>query len=166
MENNNKYLNIKSTTRSDGSEYYYAERFGKDSVAFVGIDYYADSILLINEYKPPINMFLPTAFGGSLDKNKPLNEIVREELFEEAGIKLDGDTWDLNIKYVGKSFVSTQMNQWCYLYLVDVSEADTILRTTQDNTELISSPIWIKKSAIKYLDDWKANMILIKAGLV
>ena len=60
---NESYLTIKQAK----GYYYYAERAGKDSVAFILIDRNReDCIGVLNEPKPPLgdDVFLTTAFGG------------------------------------------------------------------------------------------------------
>ena len=56
------------------------------------------------------------AFGGSLDKAKSLEEIVIDEVIEEAGYIIDED----DIFSLGKVFVSTQMNQFVHLFLSNI----------------------------------------------
>ncbi len=156
----NKFLKIKEWKRKQGV-YYYAERLGIDSVAFILHDRYTNRFGLINEYKPPIDQFLLTAFGGSLDNPelKPI-EIVEQEVREEAGYV------DAVIKYVGLSFVSTQMNQFCYLYLVDVTGARIVSRAPQNSIEEMSTIKWVTNGDIINGEDWKAITILTKAGLI
>ena len=76
--NVNKFLKIKKANNF-GGDYYYAERLGVDSVAFILYDGGDGSYGLINEYKPPIEQFMTTAFGGSLDKSVSKEQIVKEE---------------------------------------------------------------------------------------
>jgi len=132
--------------------YYYAERLGVDSVAFILYNKDTGLYGLINEYKPPIDQFLITAFGGSLDKPMPLEDIVREECIEESGYEAAG------IATIGKHFVSTQMNQFCHLYLVTVGKF--VGKTSVDPVESRASVVWMKKEDILKLEDWKAKVII------
>lgn len=154
----NKYLQIKewSDTRST---YYYAERLGKDSVAFILHNRSTGKFGLIKEFKPPINDYLITAFGGSLDKDKDNLDIVKDEVREEAGYIM------ADISYVGRSFVSTQMNQFCYLYLVDVTDAKQVEKEPETYLESIATVEWLTRDQIMRGDDWKAITILTKGGL-
>lgn len=140
-----------------GRSYFYAERLGKDSVAFVLWNSNTGKYGLINEYKPPIDKHLITAFGGSIDKRvTTLEEIVLQEVLEEAGFKVCYS----DITYLSKIFVSTQMNQFCHLYLVDVSDAEFLGRQEEDEV------VWKAERDIYSLSDWKSICIitLIKNG--
>ncbi len=157
----NKFLQIKE---NDG--YFYAERLGVDSIAFVLFDANKDRVGLIREFKPPINKFLVTAFGGSLDKDVPMEQIVEEEVREEAGYT------GAIIHSLGKMFVSTQMNQFCHLYIVDVTKAKFVGRDPQTKLESSASVYWIEshdsnsaEKLVKTIECWKAFTILFKASL-
>lgn len=157
----NKFLKIK---KADNHEYFYAERLGVDSVAFIlqKLVREGDKLVrhygLIKEFKPPIGEFVITAFGGSIDKNKSLTEIVIEEAKEEAGYVVT----PYHIFPHGKRFVSTQMNQWCYLFLVDVTNIEQGEREPETYLESVAEVVWLKKEDINDYDfqDWKAQAIL------
>lgn len=155
----NKFLQIKEWKRK-GQRYFYAERLGVDSVAFVLHDRNKGKFGLVREFKPPIDDFLITAFGGSLDKDVPMGQIVKEEVKEEAGY----DVIPADISYAGRAFVSTQMNQWCYLYLVDVTNTKQGEREPETYLEADASVEWLYPEQIKSGDDWKAITILTKMG--
>lgn len=142
-------------------EFTYAERLGKNSVAFVLYDSNrANCYGVIHESKPPIDKFLTTAFGGSLDDNaKTLKDIVKAEVLEEAGYKVKKK----HIHKLGNVLVSTQMNQFCHLYMVDITKSKHVGATTTDPTELLAEVKWLKWSSIIKLQDWKAQTIIIRA---
>ncbi len=133
----NKFLQIKEADNF-GNKYYYAERLGKDSVAFILYNAKTKWYGLIREYKPPIDEFLITAFGGSLDKPISKVAIVKGEVLEETGFEITIE----NIEYKGKIFVSTQMNQFCHLYLIDVTNAKNVGRQPQNECEAKSEVVW------------------------
>ena len=150
----NKFLKIKEAD-NNGTPYYYAERLGKDSVAFILYDRESGRVGLIKEYKPPIEEYLYTAFGGSMDKEGATPfEIMKDELREEAGYELAAPT------YVGSSFVSTQMNQFCYLYFCDVTGIPQN-KDIEENAEIV----WLTIEDVVRGRDWKAITILTKMGL-
>ncbi len=154
----NKFLQIKEWVKGE-QIFYYAERLGKDSIAFILRDRNIGKFGLVKEFKPPVNDFLVTAFGGSLDKNLPQIDLVRDEVREESGYIC------CDITYVGRSFVSTQMNQFCYLYLIDVTEAKKVTTEPQCDLEALSEVVWLTLEEVKRGDDWKAITILTKAGI-
>lgn len=155
----NKFLKIKKYTSMLG-EYFYAERLGKDSIAFILYDKKTGHFGLINEFKPPIDELLLTAFGGSLDK-EGLSKlaIVKGEVEEESGY-VGG-----KIKGCGRYFVSTQMNQFCYLYLVDVTNARFKGRQPETYWESISEVEWVTRSRVMKGECWKAITIIARSGL-
>ena len=159
---NNKYLNIKEVRDPENhiNGYQFAERLGVDSVAFICVDKKRQAMFLLNhESKPPIGPFLTTAFGGSLDKEKCAEEIVMAEVKEEAGyvVRLT------DIKFLGKQFVSTQMNQFCYLYLVFVDKDNVEERAPENALEASAEPVWWSRNAVMDSQDWKAIAIIAKA---
>lgn len=160
---NNRFLNIKQVADEEHGvkAYQFAERLGKDSIAFVCYDKETGLVLLNHEFKPPVGQFIITAFGGSLDKEKDLKTIVKEEVREEAGFEVDfKDIVDL-----GSVFVSTQMNQYCRLYLVYVDKKMQKERMPENYVEKIASLIWwpINDAFYGELQDWKAIIIIAKA---
>jgi UDP-sugar diphosphatase len=158
---NNRFLNLKEV--SDDSMgckgYQFAERLGVDSIAFICYDKSKNEFIINNECTPPIGKLLKRAFGGSLDKNKEMEKIVKAEVEEEVGYNVD----DSDINMVGKCFVSTQMNQFCYLYLVFISDKKKTERKPENESEAISHPIVVLEEEIEDGDDWKAITILTKA---
>ena len=158
---NNKFLNIKEVNDSmmGCKGYQFAERRGVDSVSFLCYDKKSKKFLINNEANPPLGNFLLRAFGGSLDKDVDKEQIVKEEVLEEAGYDVDFS----DIKLVGRSFVSTQMNQYCYLYLVFVTEKNKCDRKPENATEALAEPRWISEKEIYSEDDWKAITIIAKS---
>lgn len=167
---NNEFLKINMTTGCGSVShppYYFAERLGVDSVAFVlermtkEGDYDSYEYGLIREYKPPIADFIVSAFGGSLDKPLTPLETVIEECREEAGFIVEAR----DITYCGKRFVSTQMNQFCHLYSIDVSLLPQGKREPQTYLEAQASVVWLKADEIDNLEflDWKAQVIIFSS---
>lgn len=160
----NKFLNLKEVNDEDMGckNYQFAERRGVDSVAFICYNEDSDKFLLNNEVTPPIGKFLVRAFGGSIDKDIELIDIVKEEVSEECGYKVDHS----KIQYVGKAFVSTQMNQYCHLYMVLISDAEKGKRKPENKSEALSHPVWVSIEDIMNGDDWKSITILCKSKFI
>jgi len=157
-----KFLNINQVNDPDNNVkgYQFAERRGTDSIAFICCDSLGLRFLVNREYKPPVNLFINGAFGGSLDKNgASLVDIVLDEVLEEAGYSVDKE----RVEYLGKSFVSTQMNQFCHLFIVFVNQSDFNGRKPENKIEEMAQPLWVTAKEIIEGDDWKAITILAKA---
>jgi 8-oxo-dGTP pyrophosphatase MutT (NUDIX family) len=87
-----------------------------------------------------------------------LRLLVKEEVMEEAGFEVAlGD-----IDYYGKYFVSSQQNQYCYMFGVTVDKHKQQLRTTKNPREIDSTITWLPASEIVNLEDWKAIVIFMK----
>lgn len=155
-----KWMNLYETVEEEKgvTGFQYAERRGIDSVAFIVWHKDKKKFLLTKEYLPPVGHFLTRAFGGSLDKDMELKEIVKLETLEECGYKVELN----NILYVGKSFVSSMMNQYCHLFLVTVSESQFSGREPENKTESLSEVIELTEDEIMELDDWKSITIVSK----
>jgi 8-oxo-dGTP pyrophosphatase MutT (NUDIX family) len=158
---NNKYLNIKEVVDKENhvNGFQFAERRGVDSVAFICLDRDSEQFLLNKELKPPINERVLGSFGGSFDKDKLPVEIVIDEVKEEAGFVVTKD----DVKFVGRVLVSTQMNQYCYLYLVFVNKEDQGERKPENLIEASAETFWCQWDDIYKLEDWKPITILAMA---
>ena len=140
--------------------YQYGERKGRDSVAFICYDLDKTKPYLLNrEYKPPVAEFIVGGFGGSLDKVKHKRNIVIEEVREEAGYNVG----HADVFYVGKVLVSTQMNQFCYLYIVHVNDRMKTERAPENAVEAMATPVWVGYKGLVEAEDWKPITIVQKA---
>ena len=163
-----KYISVNkvSDTKHHVEGYMFAERLGTDSIAFICEDPTTGEFLINHEYTPPTNEFLDRAFGGSLDKkDKGLFDIVKDEVFEEAGFTVGHQ----DIHPFGKVFVSTQMNQYCHLFLVYIDKNEQHERHPENEVEAMSHPVWKSMADILGGQDWKAITIIaknMKANLV
>lgn len=159
LEYKSEFINVK---RNGG--YYYAERKGVDSVAFVLFSISLtdeNRIGVIKEKKYPIEEYVITAFGGSIDNPKYFNDlrqVVIDEAIEEAGFIVE----DKDISYYGKVLVSTQMNQYCHLFGVAVDKYKQVQKTTTNIRELDSTIVWLTLPEVIKLNDWKAITIVAK----
>ena len=169
MPNGVPFLTVKEAL----NYYVYAERGGIDSIAFILMDLEKEKFGLIYESRPPLDEYLrtkvmkETAFGGSLDDDtKTPKEICQIEVLEEAGYGVSLD----NITEIGSFMVSSQMSQYCHLYIVDVtgltagkteSEIYNAEQELKDSDEFKhNKTLWLTKSEIFGLSDWKAITIL------
>jgi len=157
----NRFLNIKEVKQPERhvNGYQFAERLGKDSVAFICYDKNTKKFLVNEELKVPTDEFVVGAFGGSLDKDSVMIEIIKDEVKEEAGFTVSRE----DIKFVGRMFVSTQMNQYCYLYIAFVDQRNQGEKKPENAIEAMATTKWVDEKGIMELDEWKAITILAKA---
>jgi len=158
----NRFVNIFEVYDPDNhcKGYQFAERRGVDSVAFILYNRDSKKFIINKEFTPPTGTFMQRAFGGSLDKKgKEPIDIVIEEVEEEAGYSV---TY-YDIYYLGKCFVSTQMNQFCLLYIVFVNDSKKVERKPENEMEASALPVYCSSNDIFEGEDWKAITILSKA---
>ena len=159
----NKFLNIMEVQDPEHhvKGFQYAERRGVDSVAFICYDRMEERFLLNREYKVPVNQMVLGAFGGSFDKDKEPIDIVVDETKEEAGFVVTRD----DVKQVGKVLVSTQMNQYCYLFIVFIDKEDQAEREPENEIEKMAEMVWCYwDNEIYQLEDWKPITIISMAS--
>lgn len=153
------YLSVKEVAHN-GKPYYFAERKGQDSIAFIA-NVGEGKFLLNHEFKPPLGTWLVTAFGGSIEQEMSLQEMVHKELMEEAGYKVSGD----GVIFCGSYFVSTQMNQMCHLFGV-IATAPYLMDCPKvpirEDGELSNMPVYISANELSHVKCWKAQVIATK----
>lgn len=171
------FLNVRS---AETTPYFYAERKGIDSVAFILVDNNRpDKYGVFNERKPPMDArygelyFVETAFGGSndmIDDAKYLSmsdseviehfqKLVKIETREECGYDIEVD----RINFVSRELVSTQMNQWAYMFVVDVTDVKQGKSAPQNAEEAMGSIRWKNFKQVQQMNDWKTKTILFTA---
>ena len=68
---------------------------------------------------------------------------------------------------VGSTMVSTQMNQICYLYLVDVTDIEKTHKTESEMKDNIDTngnkTIWYNECDVVKNQDWKSIFIITQA---
>ena len=143
--NGTPYLTVKTHKLKDGSTYTFAERAGKDSIQFALVDFRNGLIGGLKSVKPISQeelgegVEMVATFSGSLDKkDKSLEDIVLEEVKEEAGYTVSKD----NLIFIGKFLLSSSSNEVTNLYIVDISDLDGDGRELEDQ-EVDHSTVWI-----------------------
>ena len=156
-----KWMNLYVSSDEYEKAFYFAERNGIDSIAFLCFkEELGNPLVLVNyEYKPPIGTFLRGAFGGSLDKTSDPLQTVIAEVKEEAGYGVEPK----DVIGLGEVFVSSMKNQFCHLYLVKVSEDRKVGRDPQNAAETAAETEWVDPSDVFLFSDWKAITIVSKA---
>lgn len=155
--------------------YEYAERGGRDSIAFILYNADTEQFGLIYESKPPMDerigelAMMTTAFGGSIDMGNDVTyqEICQTEVREEAGYDVPLD----KIRSVGTTLVSTQMSQLCEGFLVDVTGIEKTLKAeyemdpsemqdAKDPNEFSKNRVeWMSIAQLMNNNDWKSIWI-------
>lgn len=144
-------------------KYYFVERGGVDSVAFLLYDPETDMVAAIKEFKPPIDEFMITAFGGSIDREyNELEDIVIDEVREEAGFVVTED----DIMSLGRVFVSTQSNQFCHLFMVMVDSTAQKAPQPVNELERMAEVVWVDPDSVLELEDWKSITIFARMSAV
>lgn len=85
------------------------------------------------------------------------------KLLKQKSRKKTGFVVELeDIKYLGDAFVSTQMNQFCHLFIVFVDKENQGEREPENAIEAMAKTKWVDKKDIKEMRDWKAITIMAK----
>lgn len=138
------------------SDYFFLERVGKDSIAFILKNGYTYGIL--KQWSTPHKMFFEGAFTGSLDKDTSIETILLGEIKEESGYNVSIN----NIKEVGSYYSSNSMsNEVVYIYLVDVEGVEPGEKIPENIFEENTEILWVSKSYILKGSDWKAIMAVL-----
>ncbi len=155
--NGDSYLKVKRN-----GVYVYSERVGVNSVAFILFDNSTKKFGLILEYKPTLDTHVLTGFGGSIDKEVSYQEICQEEIAEESGYEVSLD----KIHSIGQTLVSSQMNQICEGYLVDVTGIEKTLEAEYETEgeEFANNKIkWLDADELMDNSCWKSCWIFVKS---
>ena len=136
--------------------YYYSQRAGTNSVAFILIDKKTNRVGLINIYHGPTPTIRNCAFTGSLD-NPELDIVghVIEEVEEESGYKVTNE----DISYFGTYEVGTQTNELVHLYLVYVDEGYAGEKNPDGTHEAEAETVWMPAMEATLCRDWKAVLM-------
>lgn len=155
----NPWLKVKKN-----GDFIYSERNGMDSVAFILLAVNVNDerrIGLVNEFKDPLNKFMTTAFGGSIDDEKyhqDLRKLVKDEVMEESGFDVELK----DISYYGKVYATVQSSEFVHLFSVSVDKLKQGEKTTTNPIEQKASVVWMSLPEIVNLEDWKVMTIIGK----
>lgn len=161
--NGDPFLSVKRSR----DRYVFAERLGRDSIAFILYDKNSKRYGLIKESKPPLDgedylAYLITAFGGSIDMDKSAQEICQIEAEEESGYIVPLES----IHYVGETFVSSQMSQMCKLFVVDVTGiCKSEIAEWEESDSLDAGEerfYWMSRDEVMDNMDWKSIFIVAR----
>lgn len=143
------------------SGYYFSERAGKDSVAFLLYDQSREGANpwgVLTQWHGPLCRFSPGAYTGSLDKEAlQIEEVCQEEAMEEAGYHVGLE----RITYLGAQTVSGQCNEECHLFVVDVTGMQPAQIQPENEFEANCEREWWTTGRVLAQADWKAKLIAL-----
>lgn len=141
--------------------YYYSQRVGKDSVAFLLYDQERDQYQCLSQFHGPLARYVPGAFTGSMDKEglSP-HQITIEEVAEEAGYEVTNDF--ARVLLLGKEPVSSQTSEEVNLFVVDITGLPQRIRAPENIYEDNITRFWFDGDAIIDKLEWKAKLIVLK----
>lgn len=148
-------------------DFIYAERPNIDSIAFILFATNTDDLYRVGmtyELQPSIGKSIIKAFTSSIPFNtydEDLIELVKEQVLIQSGFDVTKD----EIEYLGKSFVSSKMSEYCHLFGITVNKLAQKLKTTNEVRKLNSAIHWSNIDDLKDLEDWKAQLIVFKRFL-
>lgn len=154
----NEWCTIKKIEKNNGESYYFSERAGVDSVAFILFDANNGETPfgIIEQYRGNYGAFHKGCYTGSNDKPElTMEEIVVEEVKEEAGYEVTLD----RVAFMTKEFCGSGTNESVYLYVVDVTDVPLGETAPESIFEENTENLWVDKQGLMHCDDWKSKLI-------
>jgi hypothetical protein len=152
----NDWMVIKKIEKNNGESYFFSERAGIDSVAFILFDANNDTPYgIIEQYRGNYGTFHKGCYTGSNDKPElTLEEIVVEEVLEEAGFEVTLE----RVTLITKEYCGSGTNEAVHIYIVDVT--DLIQGETQPESifEENTENLWVDEVTLLHCDDWKCKL--------
>lgn len=155
-----KFVSVLRRGTDESNFWYYAQRKGKDSVAFLLHDSSrdGDNYLTLEQYNGSHDIFTRGAFTGSIDKpGLTVPEIVIEEVFEEAGFQVTPD----RVIHLTSDVMGTSTDETVHMYIVDVTGLEHIGKNPENVWEENTNLIWTKPKVIADGNEIKAKSILL-----
>lgn len=155
------YCIVDELTDEGPEGYFYTERNGKDSVAFILVDREKEAYQFLQQWHGPTNQFNLGAFTGSREIEKSLNaiETIIAEVEEEAGYTVTSE----DVTLLGSYLVSGNSNESVDLAIVDVTGKEQELKNPENVFEENTVRYWLKPDqAFKALKEWKGLVCLMK----
>lgn len=144
----------------DDGGYFFAERAGRDSVAFLLHDRGREEAPygVLTQWHGPLRRFSTGAFTGSMDKAglDPV-AITVEEAAEEAGYAVPPE----RVLPMAVLPVSGQCNEQCALFLVDVTGLRPQPLRPENIFEQNMQQAWWTQEQVLAAGDWKARVIAL-----
>jgi len=157
-----KFLSIfcvKDPEDPEDQGYYFSERLGRDSVAFLLYDRneLEKPYVALEQYHSPRRMFQKGAFTGSLDKGLSPDATAIEEIAEEAGYRISSE----RLHSVGKQFVGCNTNESVYLFIGDVTGIARNKKNPDNVWEENTHLLQMSKDEIFKFCEWRAILCMM-----
>lgn len=157
-----KFLSIFRVTDPQDPEdsgYFYSERLGRDSVAFLLYDKNAPDkpYIALSQFHSPQGRFVKGAFTGSLDKNLTPEQTTVEEIEEEAGYTVT----EAQLTKVGEQPVGANTNETVHLFVGDVTNIVRKEKNPENCWELNTHLIKMSKDEIFRFCEWKGQLTML-----
>lgn len=157
-----KWLTVKATVDPDKEydPFFYVERLGQNSVAFVLIDQNRPGEYgLLQQWHGPNDKFVTGAYTGSFDKElEGRYGIVVDEVREEAGYEITED----RIIDLGSVHVLTCTNEVVFLHAVDVTGLEAKHHDPENIFEANMNFPWVRKEEVLDGEEFRAIAICSK----
>ena len=161
-----KFLQLKETVSQSGKPWYYAHRPNAEDVVVI-LPVTSDEVLFLIEKRPPLfaegkgefSVSLPAGLVGDVRKGETVEEAIKAELKEEAG--LAADRIKINVNKVSGS--SGCISETCVIATAYIEDKKEISKPIDDGG-IIVDRIWVKKSEVKqWLNDKNKEGYVISA---
>ena len=165
MKGSEPWLTVYSQHKQDDDPddgYFWVKRGGTDSVAFLLYDSDLKKYGAIKCFHGPTKTWQVRAFTGSLDKpEKSLEEILKDEVIEEAGYEVDSD----RIRDLPGYYVGHNTDEKVNLYVVDITGMERKTPEFENDFEENTEIYWMSgTSMIRKSPDWKVGIIILWHG--
>lgn len=163
-----KYLQLKRTASKEGNPWVYAHRPNVSDVVVI-LPVHKDKVLFIIEERPPLQaenrgrycIGFPAGLVGDERKGETVEEAIKAELLEEAGLSADR----IEIK-VHKAAASSGCVSETYVIAIAYISSDKIISEPVSDGGIIVDRIWIKKeNIISWLNEKDRNGYVISASI-
>ncbi len=162
-----EYLQLKGTAAKSGNQWVYAHRPNVSNVVVI-LPIYKDEILFLIEERPPLTaenrgkycIGLPAGLVGDERKGETIQDAIKSELLEEAGLHADR----IEIKVDKAAGSSGCISETCVLAMAYIKDRN-LISTPVDDGGVIVDRVWVKKeNVLKWLDKKNAEGCVISSS--
>ena len=145
-----KFIQLKGTPAKSGNEWVYAHRPNADDIVII-LPYTEEEILFIIEERPPIiaegrgtySIGLVAGLVGDVRKNETIEDAIRCELLEEAG--LVAESIEIKSRKVARSPGCT--SEVCTIAFAKIKDKMPVQEPVTDGG-IIVDRVWVKRNNI------------------